>query len=125
MPTPNFIILYVDDPQKSAAFYQEIVGREPVESSPGFAMFVLDNGFKLGLWLRPEVEPKATDTGSNAELVFALENNEAVDKAHADWAGKGRTIVQTPTDMDFGYTFTALDPDGHRLRVYCVAENPV
>jgi hypothetical protein len=24
--------------------------------------------------------------------------------------------------MDFGYTFVALDPDGHRLRVYAPAE---
>lgn len=28
------------------------------------------------------------------------------------------TILQTPTDMDFGRTFVALDPDKHRLRVY-------
>lgn len=27
-------------------------------------------------------------------------------------------IVQAPEAMDFGYTFSGIDPDGHRLRVY-------
>jgi len=27
-------------------------------------------------------------------------------------------IAQPLTQMDFGYTFVALDPDGHRLRVF-------
>jgi hypothetical protein len=27
-------------------------------------------------------------------------------------------ILQPPTEMDFGRTFTAADPDGHRLRVF-------
>ena len=28
---------------------------------------------------------------------------------------------QPPVAMEFGQTFTALDPDGHRLRIYCPA----
>ena len=31
-------------------------------------------------------------------------------------------IAFPPTDLDFGRSFVALDPDGHRLRVYAVAE---
>ncbi len=30
-------------------------------------------------------------------------------------------IAQPPTAMDFGLTFVALDPDGHRLRVFAPA----
>jgi hypothetical protein len=41
-----------------------------------------------------------------------------VRSAHADWIACGLRIVQEPVDLDFGYTFTALDPDGHRLRVF-------
>jgi predicted enzyme related to lactoylglutathione lyase len=33
-------------------------------------------------------------------------------------ADGGVAIAQKPVEMDFGYTFTALDPDGHRLRVF-------
>jgi hypothetical protein len=47
-----------------------------------------------------------------------VESNAAVDATFADWSGRGLPIAQKPTGMDFGYTFVALDPDGHRLRVF-------
>ncbi|MER8900968.1 VOC family protein [Mesorhizobium sp. M0772] len=118
MNPPNFVILYVDSPERSGAFYGALLGRQPVETSPTFVLFVLDNGFKLGLWSRHTVEPSAAAAGGGAELVFALDRPDAVDAAYTDWAGRGLTILQTPTDMDFGRTFVALDPDKHRLRVY-------
>jgi predicted enzyme related to lactoylglutathione lyase len=122
MTAPNFIILYVDQPQRSGAFYSALLDREPVESAPTFVLFVLDNGFKLGLWSRHTVEPAATAAGGGAEIVFALDTSDAVDATHADWSGRGLTILQTPTDMDFGRTFVALDPDSHRLRVYWLSD---
>ena len=118
MTAPNFVIPYVDQPQQSGAFYSALLGREPVESSPTFVLFVLDKGFKLGLWSRHTVEPAAAAAGGGAEIVFSRETPDAVDATHADWAGRGLKIQQTPTDMDFGRTFVALDPDNHRLRVY-------
>ncbi|TPK43947.1 MULTISPECIES: VOC family protein [unclassified Mesorhizobium] len=122
MVTPNFVILYVDQPQRSGAFYSALLGREPVESAPTFVLFVLDNGFKLGLWSRHTVEPAAAATRGGAEIVFALDTPEAVDAAQADWSGRGLKILQAPTDMDFGRTFVALDPDNHRLRVYWLSD---
>ncbi|RUU81622.1 VOC family protein [Mesorhizobium sp. M7A.F.Ca.MR.362.00.0.0] len=122
MATPNFIILYVDQPLESGAFYSALLGREPVESSPTFVLFVLDAGFKFGLWSRHTVEPGAGMSGGGAEIVFALDTPDAVDAAHADWSGRGLNILQTPTDMDFGRTFVALDPDNHRLRVYWLSD---
>ncbi|MBZ9761845.1 VOC family protein [Mesorhizobium sp. CA8] len=118
MTTPNFVILYVDSPEKSGAFYASLLGREPVESSPTFVMFVLDKGFKLGLWSRHTVEPAAAAAGGGSELVIAAADAGDVDATHTDWAGRGLNILQAPTDMDFGRTFVALDPDNHRLRVY-------
>ena len=38
MTDPNFVLMYVDQPLKSAAFYEELLGSKPVEASPGFAM---------------------------------------------------------------------------------------
>ncbi|MER9329108.1 VOC family protein [Mesorhizobium sp. M0488] len=122
MTSPNFVILYVDQPERSGAFYSALLEREPVESSPTFVLFVLDAGFKLGLWSRHTVEPAAAGTGGGAELVFQLDTPDAVDAAHADWSGRGLKILQTPTDMDFGRTFVALDPDNHRLRVYWLSD---
>lgn len=114
----NFAILYVADPLKSARFYEELFGRKPVEASPGFVMFVYEGGAKLGLWLRPEVQPPVTAAPGGAELCYPLESDAAVDQRFADWTAKGITMLQAPTDMDFGHTFVAADPDGHRLRLY-------
>jgi catechol 2,3-dioxygenase-like lactoylglutathione lyase family enzyme len=118
MTSPDFVILYVDKLERSGAFYSALLGLKPVESSPTFVLFVLHNGFKLGLWSRHTVEPAAAALGGGAELVFALDSPEAVDDTHTDWTERGLKILQAPTDMDFGRTFVALDPDNHRLRVY-------
>jgi len=123
MTTPNFVILYVDSPQKSGAFYAALLRRDPVESAPTFVLFVLDKGFKLGLWSRHTVEPAAAAAGGGGELVLAVENAAAVDATHVDWQRRGLQILQTPTDLDFGRTFVALDPDNHRLRVYWPSDN--
>lgn len=119
MSHPNFVILYVSNPLASAAFYQDLLAKSPLESSPGFALFTLDSGLMLGLWLRQEVLPQAGSTaGSHGELVFALGDRQQVQTRHTDWQQRGLPILQTPVQMDFGYTFVASDPDGHRLRVY-------
>ncbi|MFS2221507.1 VOC family protein [Pantoea sp. B65] len=121
MTEPNLIILYVDSPAISAQFYSALLGKPPVESSPVFAMFVLTTGVKLGLWARHTVEPAvAPDNhfGGGGELVFSVSHNDIVDALYADWRQRQLPVVQTPSVMDFGYTFVALDPDGHRLRVF-------
>jgi catechol 2,3-dioxygenase-like lactoylglutathione lyase family enzyme len=118
MTDPNFLILYVDDPVAAVAFYGDLLGRPPIESSPTFAMFALDSGVMLGLWARHTVLPVAVDSAGGSELAFSVAAAAIVDATHADWRKRGLTIAQSPTDMDFGRTFVALDPDGHRLRVF-------
>lgn len=117
MTDTNFIILYVDSPMASAGFYAELLGKSPLESSSTFAMFALESGVMLGLWSKHTVEPVATAPGGG-ELAFSVADNHAVHALHADWLQRGLVIAQAPTEMDFGYTFVASDPDGHRLRVF-------
>jgi predicted enzyme related to lactoylglutathione lyase len=121
MPNPNFVILYVDNPTVSARFYADLLGRAPVESSPTFAMFALDSGVMLGLWSRRTVEPQATASPGASEIAFTVGDVDAVHAVYADWSGRGLTIAQAPTELDFGHSFVALDPDGHRLRVFAPA----
>ena len=118
MPDPTLVILYVDNPPASAAFYAQLLGRPPVEASPTFAMFATDTGPRLGLWSRHTVAPAATAPGGGSEIAFAVAD---VDAVHADWHGRGLAILQAPPDMEFGRTFVATDPDGHRLRVFAPA----
>jgi catechol 2,3-dioxygenase-like lactoylglutathione lyase family enzyme len=122
MTDPNFIILYVDSPTASADFYAELLARQPIESSATFAMFALPSGVMLGLWSRHTVEPAAAATlGGGSEVAFAVESKDQVASLYNAWTGRGLRVAQEPVDMDFGHTFVALDPDGHRLRVFAAA----
>lgn len=122
MTDPNFIILYVDNPTISVRFYADLLGRPPIEASPTFAMLALDSGVMVGLWSRHTVEPPAPASAYGGELAFSVASKEAVDSLYADWCQRQLTMAQTPSTMDFGYTFVALDPDGHRLRVFAPSQ---
>lgn len=118
MPAPDYILLYVENPMSSARFYAEVLGHEPVEASPGFVLFVSASGAKLGLWARTDVQPQASGTIGGSEIAFTVPDAAAVRAAHEDFRTRGWPIAQPPTEMDFGTTFVALDPDGHRLRLF-------
>jgi len=120
----NFILAYVANAPKSAALYGKILDAEPAESSPNWAMFTLPNGVTLGLWGRDDVEPKATLPGG-VELAFPVADDVSVTSTRNEWAALGLKIIQEPTRMDFGFTFAAADPDGHRLRVFAPAQGRV
>lgn len=122
MTETNTLLLYVADPAASVRFYADMLGIEPVEQGPTFALFILPWGLALGLWSRDDVEPAPVVTGGGSELGFKLASAAAIDQIHAEWSAKGATIALPPADVDFGRSFVALDPDGHRLRIYAVAE---
>jgi catechol 2,3-dioxygenase-like lactoylglutathione lyase family enzyme len=117
----NFVLLYVDDPAASAVFYAALLGHKPIEEAPTFVMFALDSGVKLGLWSRTTVAP-AADAAGGSEIAIAVAGRSAVEALHDTWRARGVTIIQAPTDMAFGRTFAAVDPDGHRLRVFGPAD---
>lgn len=119
MELSNFTILYVDNVQRSVDFYRPLFDREPVESTAGFALFVSETGAKFGLWAREDVLPKANDAPAGSmEVALALDNLITLQINYIKWRELGVEIIQEPTELDFGTTFTGLDPDGHRLRVY-------
>ena len=113
-PIFNFVLLFVKDPLTSAPFYKKLFGWHTLEESPTFAMFALSSEVKLGLWSYKTAEPTVNGAPGASEIMFAYED---VDKIYAQWVTLGITIVQKPTQMDFGYTFVAVDPDGHRIRI--------
>lgn len=118
MLDPNFIILYVSKPSVSAAFYTKLLNKQPVESSPNFAMFLLSSGVKLGLWSKEDVEPAVTAASGGNELAISVNDDEQVRNLYEEWKKEGLNLIQPPIQMDFGLNFVALDPDGHRLRVF-------
>ena len=121
MPSFSFVLLYVENPPASAAFYADLLGRPAIETSPTFAMLPLSDGVMLGLWSRKTVEPAAVAPAGGSEVAFTVDNAAAVKATFTDWKRRGLNIIQEPVQMDFGYTFVAADPDGHRLRVFVPA----
>lgn len=119
MVHPSYTILYVDNPPASVAFYSSLFAAEPVEASPTFGLFVLDGGLRFGLWSKHTVEPAASAPAGGMEIGIAVSAEGDVGVMHSRWVERGLPILQAPTRMDFGLTFVALDPDGHRLRVFC------
>lgn len=117
MLSANHLLLYVADARHSCRFYAELLTLQPVEAQDTFCMFRLPSGVMLGLWGAAGVQPAATPPGG-FELGFAVASRDEVDALHRQWLARGIRMLQPPTPMDFGYTFTACDPDGHRLRVY-------
>jgi catechol 2,3-dioxygenase-like lactoylglutathione lyase family enzyme len=118
----GFILVYVENLAASEAFYASILGRPAIEASNTFAMLPAAPGLMLGLWRRDRVKPRASAPGGG-EIAFSVDNPAEVDATFAEWRGRGVKIALAPTQMDFGYTFVALDPDGQRLRVFAPTPN--
>ena len=114
----SFLLLHVADHQASAKLYNELLGIPIVDQKPDISLLPLRDGVMLGLWARDTVEPASTGQSGASEVAFTVADKATVEATHADWKGRGLTIVQAPTQMSFGTTFVALDLDGHRLRVF-------
>lgn len=119
---PNVIVLYVDDLAITSQFYQNLLGIKPEEGSPTFHSFTLPSGMSLALKAKHSVMPPTEAKSGNGELAFTLNSNQKVDELFAAWQAKKIDILLPPTQVPFGYTFVALDPDGHRLRVASIGK---
>ncbi|MBN3790350.1 VOC family protein [Burkholderia sp. Ac-20353] len=117
MASPNLVLLYVDDPARSVAFYEKLFGRAPLAAFPTYAAFKFDNGLHVGLWSTTARDFVSNGTGHRAELAFMVDSDAEVDRIYAAWKALDVRIEQAPMTAVFGRTFVALDPDGHRLRV--------
>ena len=113
---PNSVILYVSDVEVSTAFYREILGHGPIKTYPGFSVFTLSDEMTLGLQAADEIDPAAEPYVGGTELSLSNVKHADVDRLHAQWKALGIPMVLEPTVLEFGYTFVATDPDGHRLR---------
>lgn len=123
MLKPSAVVLYVDNLSVSSAFYQNLFAINPLEESPTFHSFQLSNGMGLALKAKHSVVPTYDGNGTHSELAFTLENHKKVDEIFVTWQAKEIEMLMPPTVMPYGYTFVALDPDGHRLRVISLAHS--
>jgi hypothetical protein len=75
----------------------------------------------LGLWQRDNVAPPVSAEAGGSEIALTVADEKAVRATYETWKARDVRIAQPPTAMAFGHTFVALDPDGHRLRIFAPA----
>lgn len=114
---PNSIILYVSDVEKSTRFYTRLLNAEPVEQYSEFSVFALSDDMILGLQAKSGIAPAPQPHIGGTEICMSDISNREVDEIFRKWCELGVEIIMKPAMLDFGYTFVATDPDGHRLRV--------
>ena len=114
---PNSIILYVSDVEKSTRFYTRLLNAEPVEQYSEFSVFALSDDMILGLQAKSGIDPAPQPHIGGTEICMSDISNREVDEIFRKWSELDPKIIMKPAILDFGYTFVATDPDGHRLRV--------
>lgn len=117
----NLVVLYVDDAQASSAFYQTLLKQPVAQSSSKFVVLPLGKGTMLGLWQRDNVAPPVAAEAGGGEIALTVADENAVRATYEAWKARDVRIAQPPITMAFGHTFVALDPDGHRLRIFAPA----
>jgi catechol 2,3-dioxygenase-like lactoylglutathione lyase family enzyme len=124
VPNLSFVLLFVKNPMESGAFYSRLLGLKPIEESPTFVLFALPNGIMLGLWSQTTARPPVKAQGGGSEICFSEESDENVEEIYNKWLKLGVSMALSPMSMDgMSRTFVALDPDGHRIRVFCLEEH--
>ena len=115
--TLDAITLFVEDPQRSKAFYGKVFDVEPIFEDATSVAFRLDN-FILNLLVRssaPElIEPAAVGAAGSGSRVQMTIGVEDADAASGALAGHGIELLNGPTDRPWGVRTAAFaDPDGH------------
>jgi lactoylglutathione lyase len=110
------ITLFVEDPQRSKAFYARTFEVEPVFEDANSVAFELDN-LVLNLLQRGAAVDEllgpvpVAEAGASFELTIWVDDADA---ACSDLAGRGVSVVSGPLDRPWGMrTASFLDPDGY------------
>jgi lactoylglutathione lyase len=110
------ITLFVEDPQRSKAFYAGVFEVDAVFEDENSVAFKFDNLFlnllKRGVAVNELLGPvPAAEPGASFELTVWVEDADAV---CADLVERGVSIVSGPLDRPWGMRTAAfLDPDGY------------
>lgn len=117
MIQPNLLLFYVNDPLKSAEFYEKLFEKKPAAAFPTYVAFEFDNGMFISFWSVNAKNFVSSGTGHRSELAFMIKGENNVRELYNKWKKLGVEIEQDLHVAVFGLTFVALDPDGHRIRV--------
>ncbi|MDO6686124.1 MULTISPECIES: VOC family protein [unclassified Agarivorans] len=118
MFTIDSFVLYVSDVQDSMDFYAKAFNCEPSLLSPTFAALDFADNVKITLKQTTDLTPKSEVKGGGTELSMPIADKETFDKLFSTWKSKGIEFAQEIEASVFGFNFVAVDPDGHRIRIF-------
>ncbi|CAH1603207.1 glyoxalase [Vibrio jasicida] len=118
MFTIDSFVLYVSNVQKSMEFYAKAFDCKPQLLSPTFAALDFANNVKVTLKQSNELTPTSDVRGGGTELSMPMLDKDTFEKLFADWKAKGIEFAQEIEASVFGFNFVAVDPDGHRIRIF-------
>jgi catechol 2,3-dioxygenase-like lactoylglutathione lyase family enzyme len=111
------ITLFVEDPQRSKAFYQDVFELSPIYEDEDAAAFKFENTIVNLLKIpaaRDLIDPGAVagrEAGSRFQLTIWVDDADAV---CAELATRGVSLLNGPMNRDWGMrTASFTDPDGH------------
>jgi lactoylglutathione lyase len=111
------ITLFVDDPQRSKSFYQDVFGLSPIYEDEDAAAFGFENLIVNLLKIpaaRDLIDPgfvADAEAGSRFQLTVWVDDTDAV---CADLTKRGVKLLNGPVDREWGMrTASFTDPDGH------------
>ncbi len=118
MFTIDSIVLYVENVDLSKDFYADIFNCEPQMLSPTFALVEFASNVNLTLKQAADLTPASNIRGGGTELSISVTDKGTFDALYQAWKSKGVEFAQPPVELVFGISFVAIDPDGHRIRVF-------
>jgi catechol 2,3-dioxygenase-like lactoylglutathione lyase family enzyme len=111
------ITLFVDDPQRSKVFYQDVFDLSPIYEDEDAAAFGFENLIVNLLKVpaaRDLIDPgvvAGAEAGSRLQLTVWVDDADGV---CADLAKRGVKLLNGPVDREWGMrTACFTDPDGH------------
>jgi catechol 2,3-dioxygenase-like lactoylglutathione lyase family enzyme len=122
MPSMSGILetaLYVDDPQRSARFYQSLFGFAPVAVAERLVALAIREGQVLLLFKKRasrQLSPGAHDGDGQLHVAFAIAA-DAVDSWRARLSEFGIVIEEDRTWERGGQSLYFRDPDGHLVEL--------
>jgi catechol 2,3-dioxygenase-like lactoylglutathione lyase family enzyme len=111
------VILFVENLERSRAFYHDVLGLEVDFEDDESAGFKLEGLHFIVLQVdraREQLQGEPTATPSKGATAFLTSFVDDVDSLHADLLERGIDFFQKPTDQPWGVrTAYFKDPDGH------------
>jgi lactoylglutathione lyase len=111
------VILFVEDVQRSRAFYHEVIGLAVDFEDADSVGFHLEGVAFIVLQVdraRAQLQDEPTATPRAGATAFLASFTDDVDTLHADLVARGVVFFQQPTDQPWGMrTAYFKDPDAH------------